>query len=349
MIYIAVTAFLFLLRFAVKGHEKLARQIYPLVLALLFVFSAFRWQVGCDWGGYYNNYLSAQVMDYDSALARMEWLWWLWLVAQHKVGLAYEWANVFMSAVFFGGVHVLARRQPDRLGFLVLLFPVLIVNMPMSGIRQGAAIGLLCIATVRLLDGRALAYAFWVVMAAGFHGSAIIFLLLVPLVARRITQLRVAATALLTIPGALLLRQADAVEQASGRYIDTGIDAYGAGFRVLLLALSGLYFFLFLRRAWKREFPEDYQFVTIGSVGMMSIGALLPVSTVIADRLGYYLVPLQVMIFARIPWMQSLPSRAILAAAPYLGLLVFFFVWTIRSGHFQQCYIPYQSWIFGML
>lgn len=113
--------------------------------------------------------------------------------------------------------------------------------------------------------------------------------------------------------------------------------------------MAGFYSAVDMRRAWKREFLEDYQFVTIGSVGMMSIGALLPVSTVIADRLGYYLVPLQVMIFARIPWMQSLPSRAILAAAPYLGLLVFFFVWTIRSGHFQQCYIPYQSWIFGML
>src|SRR5690606_31434867 len=76
--------------------------------------------------------------------------------------------------------------------------------------------------------------------------------------------------------------------------------------------------------------------------------ALLPVSTIIADRLGYYFIPLQALIFARIPWMQSLPSRPILAAAPYLGLLVFFVVWTMSSGHFQSCYIPYQSWILGV-
>ena len=58
------------------------------------------------------------------------------------------------SAIFFLGVHVLARRQPDPLGFLVLLFPILIINMPMSGIRQGAAIGLLCIAFVAFIDRR---------------------------------------------------------------------------------------------------------------------------------------------------------------------------------------------------
>lgn len=345
MTYIALTALLFLLRFSLKGQPVLARQLYPLVLAVLFAFSAFRWEVGCDWGGYNYNYLAAQRMEFADAALRMEPLWWLALTLQHKLGLSYEWANVYMSAIFFAGIHTLARRQPDPLGFLVLLFPVLIVNMPMSGIRQGAAIGLLAIATVRLIDGRVLAFALWVLVAAGFHGSSIIFLLLTPLVARRITALRVIATVILAIPGALVLRQADAVEQASDRYIDTGIDAYGAGFRVLLMALSGVYFLLFLRRAWKRDSPGDYQVVMTGVIGMLGIGALLPVSTVIGDRLGYYLIPLQSMIFARIPALSGLRNRQLLSALPYIGLFIFFVVWTMTSAHFQGCYLPYANWL----
>ena len=96
------------------------------------------------------------------------------------MGLPYPVANIASSAVFFLGVHVLARRQPDPLGFLVLLFPILIINMPMSGIRQGAAIGLLCIAFVAFIDRRPLWFAFWVVLAAGFHISVLIFMLLLP-------------------------------------------------------------------------------------------------------------------------------------------------------------------------
>ncbi|NBB99157.1 MAG: EpsG family protein, partial [Alphaproteobacteria bacterium] len=74
---------------------------------------------------------------------------------------------------------------------------------------------------------------------------------------------------------------------------------------------------------------------------------LIPVSTVIGDRFGYYLIPIQAMIFARIPFLQFRTNAALHAALPYLGLLLVFTVWTQLSWHFQQCYIPYQTWIFG--
>jgi hypothetical protein len=53
------------------------------------------------------------------------------------------------------------------------------------------------------------------------------------------------------------------------------------------------------------------------------------------------------MIFARIPYLPILRSRAIYAALPYVGLFLLFLVWTLNSRHFQLCYLPYQSWIGG--
>ncbi|WP_415393754.1 EpsG family protein [Paracoccus sp. SJTW-4] len=347
MTYVAMAFGLFLLRYAVLGQPRLNRQLYPIVLAILFLFSGFRFEVGCDWGGYLNQYELARSMTRDQALQNVEPVWWSLLRLQYMIGLPYPWINVLSSLVCFAGIHVLARRQPDPLGFLVLLFPVLLINMPMSGIRQGAAIGLICVAMTRFMNGRLLGFLLWVVLAASFHSSAAIFLLLAPLVSRKITGVRILGAALLALPGVVLLMAGEAGQVATQRYIDTGRDAFGGPLRIALLSLSSMFFFLFLRKAWRREFPEDYQFVTLGAVGMMLIAALLPVSTIIADRLGYYFIPLQALIFARIPWMQSLPSRPILAAAPYLGLLVFFVVWTMSSGHFQSCYIPYQSWILG--
>ena len=76
---------------------------------------------------------------------------------------------------FFWGIHVFAKRQPDPLSFLILTFPILIINMPMSGIRQGAVIGLICIALVHFSDCRPLKFIMWVLIASGFHLSAIVF------------------------------------------------------------------------------------------------------------------------------------------------------------------------------
>lgn len=346
--YPAIVSVLFLSRYALLGQPRLNRQLYPLMLGVLFVFSAFRYQVGCDWSGYYIHYTIAGQRSLERIVEVRDPVWWTILWLQHQLELPYPWINVFSSAIFFAGVHVLARRQPDPLGFLVLLFPVLIINMPMSGIRQGAAIGLICIAMTRFLDGRTIAFGIWVFLAALLHSSAAIFMLLLPLVAQRITKWRVLAMIVLAIPGALLLIGSEAGQVAGSRYIDRDISSGGAVFRVSLLFITGLFYLVFLRRVWRKSSPEDYSFINVGVAGMLLMGVLLPVSSVVADRVAYYLIPWQTMILARIPYLAGLPNRGLLAALPYLGLLVFFTGWAVQSWHFNQCYVPYQTWIFGL-
>jgi hypothetical protein len=348
MLYVGLTNFLFLLRYALAGRGRARRQIYVVVLFSLFLFSAFRWEVGCDWSGYQYQFQIAQFMSAQTPfLSSNDGLWW-WLIARLNIsGLAYPWVNVVSSLIFFIGVHVLARRQPDPLAFLILLFPILIINMPMSGIRQGAAIGLICIAFTAFIDRRPLKYSIWLLLAGGFHTSALVFMLLLPLSVGRYSRGRFMLTAILALPGAYILYSSEAAEVASSRYINTGIDAVGAVFRVGILGLSALYFFMFVRRKWMREFPGDYILASIGAIGMALAFFLVPISTVIADRFGYYLIPIQAMIFARLPFLPFRRNAALHSAAPYLGLLLVFAVWSQLSYHFQQCYIPYQTWIFG--
>ena len=347
MLYVGLTNILFLLRYSLAGRGGARRQIYAVVFFSLFLFSAFRYQVGCDWGGYYVQYADATNFDWSTLTSIREPIWWAILAWINESGLPYPVANVISSAVFFAGVHILARRQPDPPGFLVLLFPILIVNMPMSGIRQGAGIGLMCIAFTAFIDRRPLKYAVWVVLAAGFHASALIFMLLLPVATGRYTRGHLMLAAILALPGAFFLASSEAAEVATSRYIDTDVDAAGAVFRVGILGLSALYFFMFVRRKWMGAFPSDYSLASIGAIGMALAFLLVPISTVIGDRFGYYLIPIQTMIFARLPFLPFRRNAALHSAAPYLGLLLVFTVWTQLSYHFQQCYIPYQTWIFG--
>ena len=347
MLYVTVFAALLLAGALTANNYPLRVTTYKLVLLLLFLFVAFRFEVGCDWMGYLAQYAAQRGVGFEGAWDRRDPLWWLAIELIHRGELPYPWLNVLSAIVFFAGVHVLARQQPDPLAFLILLFPILILNVPMSGIRQATALGFICFAFVDFKDRRLLRFILWTVVAAGFHSSASIFLLLTPLVGGSYSRGRLILSGLLAVPGALLLASGNSGELALERYVDSGTDAYGAVYRTATLFLTGLFFFSLLHRSWIRLFPRDLKLASVGALMMIAVFPLITISSVIADRLGYYFVPLQAMMFARTPFLVAGPYAKLLSIAPYLGLMIILIVWTNSSRHFNVCYVPYQTWLFG--
>lgn len=345
--YISILIGIFLLRFAVGKSRTQTQIAYWFTLIFLFVFSAFRFEVGCDWTGYLRQYYVYGSVPLAALTQQTEPLWVGLYSLQTLWELDYPWINVASSFIFFAGAHVMARREPNPLAFLVLLFPVLIINMPMSGIRQGAAIGIMFIAFMAFVDRALVRFVILVFVAAAFHSSALIFALLAPLVTGEYSRARLFLAVFLAIPGAIFLFGSEEAELAASRYINTGVDAAGAIFRIGVLGLSGLYFLWFLRRKWETAFPKELKLVMIGALMMIGSFLILPVSSVIADRIAYYLIPVQAIIFARIPYFQWRGNKQIHVIFPYVLLFLMFFSWTSLSGLFEFCYRPYQTWIFG--
>ena len=81
---------------------------------------------------------------------------------------------------------------------------------------------------------------------------------------------------------------------------------------------------------------------------MIMIILLISISTIISDRYAYYLIPIQAIIFARIPYLPFKSHHSFHSSLPYVCLLLVLIVWTQTSWHFEECYIPYKSWIFGL-
>lgn len=347
MIYLFAFNFMLLLRFVLAKNIRSRRQIYYILFVGLFLFSAFRFEVGCDWTGYifqHSIYDSSFILDKNN---NREILWVLLFRLQHWLDLPYPWINVFSSFIFFFGLHSMARRQPDPLSFLILLFPILIINLPMSGIRQGAAVGLLFFAFNAFVDKSAIRFTIFTLLAAALHSSALIFIFLIPLVQGLFSRERLLLATLLAIPGTFLLLQGNAAEIAMTRYLGTSTDANGAVFRVGLLGITGIYFLLSLQWNWRKLYLVDFKLAMIGSILMLTLAALLPFSSVIADRVAYYFIPMQAMILSRIPFLQLPKDRKLHIAFPYILLAATFMVWTSFSRHFELCYIPYQTWLFG--
>jgi hypothetical protein len=351
MIYILLTALLFALNFKFQSNSyKSNVQVYYFVWFVLFLFSAFRYEVGCDWISYKYIIEDISYLDTWEVINRRDPLFWALLDSVNKFNLPYAFINIFSSAIFFVGVHILARRQPNPIGFLVVLFPILIMNMPMSGIRQGAAIGIMCIAIVAIIDKRPIHFLLWVFLATGFHVSAFAFIALMPFASGKYDQKRILAAALLVLLALFFLYFTGSAKVAQNAYIGTRRESYGAIYRIGMLTLTGLYFLLFVKKKWQRTFPQDFNIVNVGVIGMMVMMFIVPISTIISDRYGYYFIICQAMIFARLPYLrfENKSNQALYCILPYLGLFIVFTVWVYSSWHFAPCYLPYKSLIFNL-
>ena len=328
--------------FGIRSGARLA--LYFVMLVGLFLFVGLRFRVGCDWGNYLGHYNGqGQFMAFEDAAAQSEPAYWLLLVSVIKLELPYPWLNIATAAIFFTGLHAVARRQPDPLQYLALSFPVLMVNIAMSATRQTLAMGVLYFALLAFIEMRTMRYCLLVLLATAFHNSAVIFFALAPLIGH-ITRDRIMLAVLMSGPLLVVLGSSSLADQYTSAYVGTDMEAAGAPYRVGLLFLTGLLQLFVLRKKWAKVWPRDNVLVLIGSITMLLILPITFYSSVIGDRFAYYLIPIQLMTLSRAPLLYSNQNRSLLTFAPQLLLGVFLLVWTTYSSMFALCYSNYQVW-----
>ena len=340
-----MAAYLWLL--ALPALLALARRAGPrpeawaLLLAwiALTLFVGLRREVGADW----DNYLLMHLRAGGHALREAAFLgdpaYMLASGALFRLGFAMPAANLACAAIFSAGLILLARAQPSpALAFTVAL-PVL-VAIAAFATRQSAAIGLLMAALASIGSGRPRLAALLVAAAPVFHWTAI---LLVPLIPAMLTRyfpprLIVAAGAAAGLALAALL----ALTPLGDRFDHVGESA-GALLRggLTLLAL------VVLAATWRKldlGEGEGRAVAGVAAIGLFAL-ALTPVLSTAGDRLGYYAVPLQMIILPRAALLLRSPAqrRAALAAIAFLfaGL---FIAWMSLSPY-RACLIPYRSYL----
>ena len=339
-----ITTHLVLLSSAWLGRngQSIQKLTYWFILLALSIFVGFRLNVGCDFNTYLLHFSFGTERAFDQAFISLDPGHWLLISFLNFLEFHPQSLNLVASILFFIGLHSLAKLQPDRLAFLVLCFPILIINMPMAATRQSIAIGFMCLAFSSFINRKTLPFIFWILVGASFHSSILIFLSLFPFIKRNFNFKNIVSSFIFVIPIMLILLQTEAAQLAVQRYIEGGTQSSGAIYRLALLTMSGIYFFLYLAPHWKQQFPADYNLVLLGAWMLILIILLFFISSVIGDRFGYYLIPIQAMIFARIPYLKLGRFRQIHAVFPYALLTLVFIVWSLTSWHFSECYVPYD-------
>jgi len=322
-----------------------------LVVAILTIVIGLRDQVGGDWWNYL--YLFDRIKDVSVgravALTEPGYALLNWIAARSGWGIWFP--NVICAGIFSVGLVSLSKQQPNpALALAVAGYAIIIVGMGYT--RQSAALGFVMMAMSQYTlmamsqykSGSTSRMAICLVLAVAFHTSA---LAMIPIMGLAAAKRGFGTTLMVAVLGALLMYQFFSGILANiSVYTGSVYTASGAVPRLLINVLPALAFLSFPRRIAFTD-AELRLWTIVSLLTLFSVGLLffLP-SSVIADRLGIYLTPLQIVVLSRLPSAFRRESRAnmfFLSAILVYSLLTQV-VW-LSFGSWSHAWLPYRNYL----
>jgi hypothetical protein len=303
-----------------------------------------RYKVGADWFTYEFIFERATYLSFSKALAIGDPAYQAlnWVVG--RLGAEVWVVNLVCAILFTVGLFRLARVQPAPWLAVLIAVPYMVLVVSCYT-RQGAALGILMAGLASLVRrGSLLRFVIYVAVAAAFHRTAIAMLPLAVFAkpTNRFLNLLGGLAACYALYDFFL---ADSMETFVENYIQTKYNSQGAAIRIAMEVMAA---FIFWAKRKEFGFPpfEDrlWLFFSLASVAALAFLVLSPSSTAV-DRLSLYLMPLQLVILSRVPFVYT--SRYVGVAAVLAYSFAVLFVWLNFAVH-AQYWLPYQLYpIFG--
>lgn len=346
-IYLGIYTGLLLLGLSIRRNAEL----WMLGAAVLFllIFMGTRYDTGCDFKGYLNRFeLLPPGVPLSDAFGRDEFGFQLILTFVRSIDASYMWVNVISTAVMLTNILLFLRGRHQPLMMLAVFFPILLIQLGMSGLRQGIAVSFLMLACAGFADGSRVRTVLWILVGSIFHNSVLMFLPIVAFVGRQVSGTRLIGSIVVVAPVAMLLL-GDRMDVYQARYVDQIYGQMSSGAAVIRYALTLAPYFAiyFYRDILRVNFPKEYNLIAL--FGIITV-ATLPVgliNTVALHRLVYYLMPFSILGFVYLTYCMALVARSrAIRLAPGFLYGAYSLSWFALSGHAEKCYLPYQSYLF---
>ena len=324
------------------GNNR-SQHIFFFFISGLFLiwFMGFRYETGCDYYGYYNRWLNFSPPTNINALFEGNeagFAFLIWIVK--ALGLEYTWLNVFASTILVACYIKFATAHRFAPLILALLFPVIIIQLGMSGIRQALAGGFLMLACTTFVRKEKLWTALWILVGMQFHASVIIFVPIAFLAGEQVSTIRL-SMAILVLGPVVSLLLADRFDTYESRYFEGTITSGGAIVRYALVLLPALFFVIYQKKV-QRFYPEVFPLLKLGVLIILSLAPLVVLSSIALHRLNYYVMPLSILLCVYVgSILARKPSQGHLLAVLAYGTYSLF--WFLSSRHAQICYVPYEN------
>lgn len=316
--------------------------LFVMGLLAICLMIGLRFEVGGDWIEYAHIFNEAEYQQFselarygDVAYQALNW-------SVQKLNWPFWTVNLVTGMIFCWGLARFASSTPNQWTAVVVSIPYLVIVVAMGYTRQSAAIGvLLCGLDDFRRRGSLTRAAAYIFIAALFHKTAVICLPLFFFRAHGKTWLNIVLLAAFSVIFFQFFL-ADAIDGLKQNYIDSGYNSGGALIRIILISVPSL---LFLSMKNKFQFSSGEQRIwtnySFASLLMLFMFAISPSSTAV-DRVGLYLLPVEVTILAAIP---SISNDGLFAKASVIVFSVAVqFTW-LNFGTTAAAWLPYRTYL----
>ena len=314
----------------------------------LILFIGLRGDVGCDTLTYQRRFLQMyQGVGWLDQLRESEGLFaWFNMVFSHN-GYGFGAFLLGCAAIFVFALWRLASVYPRPFSVMVLAFPVLVIQLAMSGLRQALATAFLMLALHAFVRGRKAVTALLILLAWQFHASAIAFLPIALLAGRDFSIKRVIVAVLLMSPFVAWMLSSR-LEVYHDRYVEQIYgenSSSGAWFRYVLIVVPFL-LFEWRRRLVRVHFPALYDLLCLFAVIAFAVALVGAVSSVALHRLVFYVMPVSILALLCVTdCMFARSSRRVAHLVPFFLYGGYITAWFLFSKHSSACYVPYGTWL----
>ena len=320
---------------------RLRRFAWPLAWVALVLFVGLRRELAADWDNYLILFQRAGAYPLAEALTLSDPGYMLLSGLLARLGLALPAVNLACAAIFATGLVKFARAQPLPALAMLIAVPVLVMLAALMSTRQSAALGLTMWALASYQAGGRRLPAALLLGALTFHWTAVLLLpAAIAVHARRVPPWLVAAAGGAAGVGlaAALLFVPDLADRVA--HIAASLAAWPRA--APTLAALALLFALWPRLGFDER--ERRLAAGLAAIALFAL-ALLPVLSAAGDRLGFYAVPLQMMVFTRaVSRAPRGAARRAAAAAVALFYVAMFVVW-LAATPYRGCLTPYRSYL----
>ncbi len=314
---------------------------------LLVIIIGFRHEVGGDWGRYL--YVYDYILDaggfWKNSRSDIGYEFFNWLSKEYFNSIYL--ANLLSATIFVSGLLYFCKRilMPWPWIGLIVSIPFLFLVVSMGYTRQSVAVGLLMFALVELSKGYRYRYYTLIIIGTLFHKTLVIMLLVGVLYRKKRGVVFWILWGFISILLFYFMVE-NYFSHMVYYYITTKYHSSGGAFiRVLMSSFAGFIFFVYRQKMKELYYDVDLWFI----FSVVSI-VLLPMSffySTFTDRVAVYFLPLQLVIFSRVPALiTSSYNRTVFVTGTIFLYAATMFVWLFYGTH-SYLWLPYNNIIVG--
>ena len=314
----------------VKFDENLRNIVFFIFGLCLVIIIGFRHEVGGDWFRYLDTaYGIKKGVDFDfSNFYTGDYAYRVihWFSVNYLSGI---YSTNLLSAIFFvAGLIRFSLNIPNSWISIFISIPFLVIIVSMGYTRQAAALGFIMWGLVDLMRGKNIRFYILVFIGSFFHITALIMTFVAVLYNNSSKYLFILLLffIVLFMIGVYILFM-EQIDHMIYYYITIKFHhSSGAIARVFMSFMAAIIFFAFYKKH-KEIFNDTRLWYVFSLVNIILFPSAFYFSTFV-DRIAIYFIPLQLVIFSRVPTLFA-----------YFSLL---FVWIFFGKH-SRFWIPYQN------